>query len=198
KEIVKVDDLTVRFVLSKPEVAFLPDLGMDFASIVSKEYADKLVADGDLTRFSTEPVGTGPFLLVDYQLDSVIRYAAWDDYFAGREKLDDLIFVITTDAKTRAAKLQAGECDIMPYPAPADVAVLQADPNLTVLEQEGFNIGYLAYNTMVAPFDKVEVRKALNMAVDKQAIIDAVYQGAGTVAKNPLPPTIWAYDDAIQ
>jgi dipeptide transport system substrate-binding protein len=64
------------------------------------------------------------------------------------------------------------------------------------MEQEGLNVGYLAYNTQIAPFDKAEVRKALNMAIDKQAIIDAVFQGAGKIAKNPIPPTIWSYNEA--
>jgi dipeptide transport system substrate-binding protein len=198
KEIVKVDDLTVKFVLNKPEVAFLPDLGMDFASIVSKEYADKLVAENTKELFTQKPIGTGPFQFVDYQLDSVIRYQAWDGYFKGREKIDDLIFAITTDPAVRVQKLKAGECDIMSYPAPADIEGLKADSNLVVDEQEGLNIGYMAYNTTQPPFDKVEVRKALNMAVDKQAIIDAVYQGQGQVAKNPIPPTMWSYNDAIK
>ena len=50
----------------------------------------------------------------------------------------------------------------------------------------------------MAPFDKAEVRKALNMAINKQAIIDAVFQGAATPAKNPIPPTMWSYNDAIE
>jgi dipeptide transport system substrate-binding protein len=197
KEIVAVDDLTVKFVLNKPEVAFLPDLGMDFASIVSKEYADQLVAANNLHQFTEKPVGTGPFQFVDYQTDAVIRYTAWDGYFGGRQPIDDLIFAITTDPAVRAQRLMAGECDIMSYPAPADIARLQADPNLVVDEQEGLNIGYMAYNTLAAPFDNVEVRKALNMAVNKQAIIDAVYEGQGAVAVNPLPPTMWSYNTAI-
>jgi dipeptide transport system substrate-binding protein len=98
----------------------------------------------------------------------------------------------------RAQKLKAGECHIMPYPNPADIADLQADTNLKVDEQEGLNVGYLAYNTQMAPFDKVEVRKALNMAVNKEAIIEAVYQGAGAPAANPIPPTMWSYNTAIQ
>ena len=49
----------------------------------------------------------------------------------------------------------------------------------------------------MAPFDNPKVRKALNMAMNKQAIIDAVFQGAGQVAKNPIPPTMWSYNDAI-
>ena len=56
----------------------------------------------------------------------------------------------------------------------------------------------MPYNTLVAPFDKVEVRKALNMAVNKQAIVDAVFQGAATVAKNPIPPTMWSYNDKVE
>ena len=85
----------------------------------------------------------------------------------------------------------------MPYPAPADIEALKADPNLTVMEQPGLNVAYVAYNTEVAPFDKPEVRKALNMAVNKQAIVDAVFQGMGEVAKNPIPPTMWSYNDAV-
>ncbi len=198
KEISKVDDLTVKFTLNKPEVAFLPDLGMDFASIVSKEYADQLEKAGAKDQFTQKPIGTGPFQFVDYQVDAVIRYAAWDGYFGGRQKIDDLIFAITPDPAVRAQKLKAGECNIMSYPAPADIEGLKADANLNVDEQEGLNIGYLAYNTTQAPFDKVEVRKALNMAVNKQAILDAVYQGAGQAAINPIPPTMWSYNTTIK
>jgi dipeptide transport system substrate-binding protein len=69
--------------------------------------------------------------------------------------------------------------------------------DIVVMEQEGLNVGYLAYNTLVAPFDNPKVRKALNMAIDKQAIIDVVFQGSGQIAKNPIPPTMWSYNDAI-
>ncbi len=94
----------------------------------------------------------------------------------------------------RLQKLVAGECDIFPYPNPADIEALKANPDLTVMQQEGFNIGYLAYNTLVPPFDKVEVRKALNKAINKEAIIEAVFQGTGTVAVAPLPPTSWGHN----
>jgi dipeptide transport system substrate-binding protein len=193
----KIDDLTVKFTLTEPNSPMIANLAMDFASIVSKEYADQLEASGDMAAFSTQPVGTGPFQLVDYQLDTVIRYQAFADYWDGKQPIDDLIFAITTDASVRAQRLMAGECDIMPYPAPADIEVLKADENITVMEQEGLNIGYISYNTTEAPFDNADVRKALTMAIDKQAIIDAVYQGAGQDAKNLIPPTMWSYDDSI-
>ncbi|MBX9459278.1 MAG: ABC transporter substrate-binding protein [Rhizobium sp.] len=198
KTIEKVDDLTVKFTLNKPEAPFLANMGMDFASILSKEYADKLQADGKMAQMNQMPLGTGPFAFVAYQQDAVIRYKAHAEYWNGKQKIDDLVFAITTDAAVRAQKLKAGECHIMPYPNAADVADLQKDENLTVLEQPGLNIAYLAYNALQPPFDKAEVRKALNMAINKQAIVDAVFQGAAQIAKNPIPPTIWSYNDAIE
>ncbi|MEZ5926421.1 MAG: ABC transporter substrate-binding protein [Hyphomicrobiaceae bacterium] len=196
KDIVKVDDMTVKFVLNRPEAPFIANLAMDFASIVSKEYADKLEADGKKELLNQQPIGTGPFAFVDYQKDAVIRYKAHEGYWGGKQPIDDLVFAITTDAAVRQQKLKAGECHVAPYPNPADIASLKEDPNLQMMEQEGLNVGYLAYNTTQAPFDKVEVRKALNMAINKQAIMDAVFQGAGKIAKNPIPPTMWSYNEA--
>ena len=70
---------------------------------------------------------------------------------------------------------------------------LKADPNLKVLEQAGLNVGYLGYNTTIAPFDKPEVRKALNMAINKQAHHRGGVPGCRrTPADNPIPPTMWS------
>lgn len=198
ESIEKVDDLTVRFNLTRPEAPFVANLAMDFASIMSKEYADQLEADGRMSDLNQQPVGTGPFQLVAYQQDAVIRYAANADYWNGKPPVDDLVFAITTDPAVRLQKLQAGECHIMPYPAPADIEAIRADENLTLMEQPGLNVAYLAYNTQMAPFDNPQVRRALNMAMNKQAIIDAVFQGTGEAAKNPIPPTMWSYSEETQ
>jgi len=196
KEIVKVDDYTVKFMLTRPEAPMIANLGMDFASILSKEYADKLAADGNKEDLNQKPVGTGPFKFLAYQKDAVIRYQAHDAYWAGKAMIDDLVFAITPDAGVRHQRLKAGECHFNPYPNPADLDAIKADADLKLPQQEGLNVGYLAYNTMVAPFDNTKVRKALNMAINKQAILDAVFQGAGSAAKNPIPPTIWSYDES--
>jgi dipeptide transport system substrate-binding protein len=205
ESIEKVDDMTVRFTLKRPEAPFLANLGMDFASIFSAEYAEQMMEAGTPEQVDLQPVGTGPFQLVAYQQDAVIRYQAHPDYWAvaaGMEdrapKVDNLIFSITPDAAVRYAKLQAGECHIMPYPNPADLEAMKQDPNIQLLEQPGLNIGYLAFNTEKEPFDDPKVRQALNMAINKDAIMDAVYLGSGVVAKNPIPPTIWGYNDEVE
>jgi dipeptide transport system substrate-binding protein len=198
KSIEKVDEQTVKFVLNEPEAPFIANMGMDFASILSAEYADQMQEAGTPEQVDLQPVGTGPFQLQAYQKDAIIRYQAHPDYWDGKAAIDTLVFAITPDASVRWQKLQAGECHVMPYPNPADLEAMQQHPDINVLEQEGLNVGYLAFNTEKAPFDDVKVRQALNMAVNKQAIIDVVFQGAGRIAKNPIPPTIWSYNDAVE
>lgn len=198
KSVEKVDDRTVRFTLTAPQAPFLANMAMDFASILSAEYADRMLAAGTPEKVDLNPVGTGPFQLVAYQRDAVIRYKANPDYWAGKAAIDNLVFAITPDPSVRYQKLKAGECQVMAYPNPADLAAMAKDPALDLLQQPGLNIGYLAYNAEKKPFDDRRVRKALNMAVNKRAILEAVFQGSGTAAKNPIPPTIWSYNDAVQ
>jgi dipeptide transport system substrate-binding protein len=198
KSVEKVDDYTVRITLNTPEAPFLSDLAMEYAAVQSKEYADAMLKAGTPEKIDQEPIGTGPFYLVQYQKDAVIRYKAFPEYYEGKAKIDDLVFAITPDNSVRWAKLQKGECHVMPYPNPADLDAMRKDPNVTVLEQAGLNVGYLAMNTTKKPFDDKRVRQAVNMAINKQAIIDAVFLSSGVVAKNPIPPSMWSYNDDVK
>jgi len=197
KKIEKVNDYKVIFHLNRPEAPFIANIAMDFASIFSAEYADKMMKAGTPEKVDFEPVGTGPFQMVSYQKDSLIRYISNKKYWQGPAKIDKLVFAITPDASVRYAKLKAGECHVMPYPNPADLAQMRKDKDINLMEQEGLNVGYLAFNNEKKPFDNVKVRQALSIAINKQAIIDAVFIGAGKIAKNPIPPTIWSYNDDI-
>lgn len=194
----KVDDYTVKISLKVPNAPFLANLGMDFTSILSAEYAENMLKAGTPEKVDNEPIGTGPFEFVSYQKDSTIRYKAFENYWEGKAPIDRLVFAITPDASVRYAKLQKGECHVMPYPNPADIEKMKNDANINLLNEAGLNIGYLNFNVKKAPFDNVKVRQALSYAVNKDAILAAVYQGAGQVAKNPIPPTMWGYNNAVQ
>ncbi len=85
-----------------------------------------------------------------------------------------------------------------PAPSPGGRAALKDDENLQVIEKPGFNLGYIAYNVRHKPSTSLEVRQALDMAVNKQSILNAVYQGAGQLAVNAMPPTQWSYDETIK
>ncbi|CAN7189328.1 ABC transporter substrate-binding protein [Variovorax paradoxus] len=198
KSVDRIDDLTVKITLNQAEAPFLANLAMQYAGIQSKEYAIAMLKAGTPEKVDQDPIGTGPFYLVQYQKDAVIRFKAFPQYWGGKAKIDDLVFAITPDASVRWAKLQKGECHVMPYPNPADLDAIRKDPNVQVLEQPGLNVGYLSYNTTKKPFDDVRVRKAINMAINKKAIIDGVYLSTGVAAKNPIPPTMWSYNDAVK
>ena len=198
KSVDKVDEYTVKITLNQPEAPFLANLAMQFAGIQSKEYAIAMLKAGAPEKIDQDPLGTGPYQVVQYQKDSIIRFKANPQYWAGKAKIDDLIFSITPDASVRWAKLQKGECHVMPYPNPADLDAIRKDSNVTVMEQPGLNIGYLAYNTTKKPFDDVRVRKAINMSIDKKAIVSAVYLSTGVAAVNPIPPGQWSYNKALK
>ncbi|KQB52308.1 peptide ABC transporter substrate-binding protein [Pseudomonas endophytica] len=207
KSIEKIDDNTVTFTLNKVDAAFIQNLAMSFASIQSAEYADKLLKAGTPTDINQKPIGTGPFIFKSYQKDSNIRYTGNKDYWKPEDvKIKNLIFAITTDPSVRVQKLKKNECQITLFPRPADLKSLQDDPNLKMPHEAGFNLGYIAYNVMDKikghsepnPMAQLKVRQALDMSVNKQQIIDAVYQGAGQLAVGSMPPTQWSYDTTIK
>jgi dipeptide transport system substrate-binding protein len=203
----KVDEHTVKFTLNDVDAAFIQNLAMSFASIQSAEYADQLLKQGKAADINQKPIGTGPFVFSKYQKDAQIRYKGNKDYWKPEDvKIDNLIFAISTDASVRMQKLKKNECQVTLFPRPADIKPLQEDKKLQMPEQAGFNLGYIAYNVMdkvkgsndANPLSQLKVREALDMAVNKQQIIESVYQGAGQLAVNAMPPTQWSYDTTIK
>ena len=194
----KVDDHTVRFTLAHPEAPFVADLAWYFASILSAEYADAMLKAGTPEKVDMDPIGTGPFKLAQYQKDSRILFTAFADYWQGKSKLDRLVFSITPDASVRFAKIEKNECQVMPFPNPADLPRMKANKDINLMSKAGLNTGFLAFNTQKPPLNNVKVRQALAMAINKPAIIDAVFHGTGTAAKNLLPPGVWSADSELK
>ncbi|GGY10436.1 ABC transporter substrate-binding protein [Paludibacterium paludis] len=193
RRIVKVDPYTVRFELNYPDATFLSDLTMGFASIYSAEYLERLLAEGRQGDLNQKPVGTGPFVFSGYVKDSVVRYQANPAYFGGRPKASALIFAITPDAATRYQRLAAGECQIAVGLKPQDVASARANRQLRVLEAPAFMTAFVAFNTRKKPFDDVRVRKAVNLAFDRQAYLSGVFAGSASPATLVFPPSAWGY-----
>ncbi|MBI2380164.1 MAG: ABC transporter substrate-binding protein [Gammaproteobacteria bacterium] len=191
------DAHTVVFRLNRPYAPFLSILAMEFASILSAEYGQQRLAAGHPEALDRQPIGTGPYRFKRYEKDAFIRFTAHPDYWAGRERTEYLVFAITTDPSLRYARLNAGECDVMAYPLPSQVASMRQDPELTVASAPGLNIAFWGFNTRKKPFDNPKVRQALGMAVNREAIIEAVYRGAAVSAESPLPPTLWAYEPQL-
>lgn len=190
----KIDDHTIRFELKEPNATFLSILAMDFASIQSADYAEAALAAGHPERIDLSPLGTGPFILKQYQKDSRILYSAFDDYWKGKPKINQLVFSITPDATLRYAKLIKNECQIMAHPNIPDLKKISENDQVNLLKSSGLNTGYISFNVEKKPLNNPLVRQALTEAVNQKDILEAVYQGQGTAAKNLIPPTLWSYD----
>ncbi len=198
KVIKKVSDYEVQFQLARRESPFLANMAMDFASILSKEYADQLTKTKKMASIDLKPVGTGPFVLDKYVKDTIIRYSAHPKYFRGEAKTKKLIFSITPDASVRFQKLKRGECHLIAEPSPIDIDLMKKNPKISVKEKPGLNVGYIAFNVEKKPLNNAKVRQAIRAALNRESYIKSIYKGYAQVAKNPIPPTIWSYNKNVK
>jgi dipeptide transport system substrate-binding protein len=199
KSVVKVDDSTVKFTLTRREAPFLTDIAMAFASIYSAEYADQLLKANKTDELNSKPIGTGPFVFQRYAKDAQVRFKANPDYFRGKPPADALILAIATDSNVRLQKLKANECQIALYPKPDDIPGIKKDPSLKIDELQAMTTAYVAMNTSHKYMSDVRVRKAIDIAFDKQAYVSALFgPGNASVAVNPYPPTLLGYNNALK
>lgn len=186
-------DYTVVFKLTRAQAPFLKNLAMSPFGIASPTAFEK---DGD--KFGDNPVGTGPFKFVEWKRNDSITIEKFEDYWdESLPKLDKVIFRSIPDNSARLNDLLTGAIDLADGINPADGATVEGDPALQLFERPSMNVGYLGLTTTRPPFDNPKVRQAMNYAVDKEAIVEAFFEGRAEVAKNPLPSTIPGFNDDI-
>lgn len=191
----KVDPYTVRLVLKQRNAAFLSFLAMGFAGMQSAEYASQLLQQhraADINRF---PIGTGPYQFKSYAKDSAVRFAANPSYWGRPQQTGNLIFAIVTDPQVRIQKLKNNECQIAAAVREDDLDGLQSDPAIKLVSTGAMNISYLAFNLQRPQLAKREVREALDIAIDRNALFKALFPKGGAIqAINPYPPTVWSWN----
>ena len=187
------DNHTVVFKLNRVEAPFIANMGMDFAAIVSPT---AVLKHGK--NFRANPVGTGPFKFVEWIKDDRITLEANKDYWDGRPPLDRVMFRSIPDNSVRFLELKTGNIDICQFPNPEDIELAENDPNIKLVRQAGMNIGYLSFNHTKDLWQDKRIRQAFAYALNRKAIVDNIYYGLGTVAKNTIPPNMWGYNDDIE
>jgi peptide/nickel transport system substrate-binding protein len=192
-----IDPATFQVSLKQSNGPFLLNLALFPFAIVSPNSLAQL-SSGAIQDIGAAPVGTGPFKFVEWVRGDHITLAANDNYWGGRPNLDVAIIRVITDNAARFFELQAGSIDMMEFPNPDDVKVAQTNPNLQVLFRPSLNVSYIDFNQFMQPFSDVRVRQALSEAINRQAIVEALYGGTGSVAKELLAPGMLGYDDALQ
>ena len=194
----KVDDYTVRFRLKQPNVAFLTYFAMSFAPILSAEYGAQLMKQNTAHQINNYPVGTGPYQFVSYKKNEVIRMAANPDYWKNKQRTDKLIYAIVPDANVRVNKLLANECQITSTVRDDDIPILLKHANITIKKIQALNISYLSFNMKHPATSNRDVREALDIAIDRNAIFKALFPRGDTLqASNPFPPTVPGYNKNI-
>lgn len=190
QEVEKVDDYTVRFHLSAP----WPPAMQLFVhqQIVPKAYLESVGTRGFVER----PIGAGPFRFVSGQLDDQIVMERFDDYWGGAPTLPPVgpacvqraIFRVIPEASTRVAALLAGEVHIIQAVPPDLVDTLMQSPDVVVKTAPGTRPKWMELNVNQPPFDNKLVRQALNYLVDKELIIETIYQGRAVALPGVLSP----------
>ncbi|MBU7042188.1 MAG: ABC transporter substrate-binding protein [Theionarchaea archaeon] len=215
EKVEKIDDYKVAIHLKRPNASIMTSLAMFTVSIVSEKAAQEYGDD-----YFKNPVGTGPFEFVEWVKDDHITLRAFDDYWEGRAKIDELIFKVIPDPSARLMALQAGEVHGIEHIDPTALQIIKDDPNLQLISQAGMNVGYVALNCgegyvdtnkngkwdagedvevpgAFEPFKDVRVRRAISHAINKESIVRNLYKGAATVAVQGQPPSLFGYNDDI-
>ncbi len=193
KSVKAVNDSTVQWTLSAPFAPFIINMAMFSTAIASPTAIKKYGKD-----FFKNPVGTGPFKFVEWVQKDHATYEANKDYWAGRPCVDRLIIRGIPDNTVRLLEMERGTVHMMDQVNPPDYDRIRNNNNLVLFTGPGLNTGYLAMNTQKPPFDDRRVRQAVSYAVNKKALVDAFYGGIAAPAVNPMPPTIWGYNDKVK
>ncbi len=196
------DPLTVVFRFKQPYGPLLQRLDVVEASIIPKHIYDGKDVQKDAANL--KPIGTGPFRFVDYVKGERVTLERNPDYFRkGLPYLDKVIMRIIPNAATSLLALEQGEVDYLGNVPGSDIERLQKNPNITLAQGFGGSGGTLCQDVLIpnltkAPFDKLEVRQAFYMAIDRQFIFDKVYFGQGSPSTGPISRQMWAYSPAVK
>ena len=198
------DANTVIFTLKTAFGPFLANMAMPpFAIVSPKSVKDD--PDGWMTLNSKGAAGTGPFMFKpgawqkgqQITLDKNPSYWAKDKDGKQLPYLDKVVLRFISDETARVAELRAGTVDAIRDFSPASIPTIKADSKLKIVPRPAFNIAYIGLNVTMKPFDNLNVRKAIAMGIDKQAIVQAIYTGEAKAASQFLVPGMLGYDESV-
>ncbi len=200
KEVRKTDARTVEFMLENPFPVFLQALC--HFQIVPKAYVEEV---GD-AAFAEKPIGSGPFKFREGRLDDQVVLERFDDYYGGSPDIPPVgvapikiaVFRLMPDPATRVSALKAGEVHIIDKLPPDMAKALQSDERVAIQSVPGTRVYAIEICNTKTPFDDVRVRKALNHAIDWDAILSSIYGGYGERVSTALIPSGFGYNQDLE
>ena len=198
-DVVVHDDYNVTFVLSGPNAGF--DVGaLADAPIIPRHIWESVELPSEHQFEGGTNIGSGPYKLVEYVEGQSYRFAANADFFRGAPAVDELVVIVFADDAGAQAAIRTGEVDVIFERIPPEqIDLLDAQDPLDVILGPEFATQMINYDASKRPFDDVAVRRAINLAMDRQDIVDTVYLGAATVGSPGwIHPGHSVYNPAIQ
>jgi peptide/nickel transport system substrate-binding protein/oligopeptide transport system substrate-binding protein len=183
------DDHTLVLSLRKPFGPFLSLLAMTTAYVVPQEDVKRLGQD-----FGTRPVGTGPFVLAEWMHGQGLMLKAREEYFEGTARISGILYRVIPEDLTAVMEFETGRLDALLIPS-SEYRRYRTDPvwSARIHGRPGLNTYYLGLNCTRPPFDDRRVRQAVNLAIDRQRILESVFEKRGVLAGGPVPPGLWKY-----
>lgn len=183
------DDCTLVLTLAKPFGPFLSLLAMTTAYVVPGEEVERLGQD-----FGTRPVGTGPFVLAEWKHGQELMLTAREGYFEGKANINGIIYRVIPEDLTAVMEFETGRLDALLIPS-SEYRRYRTDPawNARIHGRPGLNSYYLGLNCTRPPLNDRRVRQAVNLAIDRQRVLDTVFEKRGVLASGPVPPDLWKY-----
>ncbi len=175
----KIDDYTIKVTTDGPKPLLLVTMH-DFWSIIPNEYMEQVGVDG----FQQKPIGTGPFMFVEWVKGDHITYKANPNYWReGLPKVAEVIFRIIPESATRVAALQSDEIDVVTRLSAEEAESLLGAPGIQTVKYPVARVYYVAFDNLSSgkgtPIEDPRVRQAMNYAVDVDAILKALFNGFG-------------------
>jgi len=183
--ITAVDEFTVEFTLCGPHPAFLAQIAFGVFGIQPEEH---LEATGGAPL--DNPVGTGPYALKEWLRGDSVVYERNDAYYGTKPAHSTAVLKWSTESAGRLLELQSGNADGMTFPGVDDFATLDGDPNLQLLDKPEPNVFYMGFTNTFAPWDNVDVRKAVALGIDRQRIVDTFYPPGSETASHFTPCSV--------
>lgn len=188
-----VDDYTFEMKLTEPFAPILNHLAHPVMAIVNeKAYTEA----GD--QVSQNPVGTGPYQFVSWASGDRIDLKANESYWGTVPAIKNVVWRVIPEVATRSIEVEAGSVDIALDIQATELERLESNENVKIFRHEASSINFMCFNTQIEPFNNVKVRQAINMAIDKEAIYQVVYQSTGKIAQAPMSSVVWSFNDQLE
>ena len=186
-----VDDYTVNIVTKTPFGPLLAHLSHPALGMVSK----KLLTENP-EALKEKPIGTGSYKFKEWIYGDKLVLEKNEDFYDKNERgLKYIIFKNVVEASNRAIGLETGEIDIATPISSVDEENIKNNPKLQLLTKPSISYSYIGMNMTKAPLNDIRVRKAINYAINKQAIIDVILNGNGKIATSPIAPGVFGFTD---